>query len=161
MAGIYPEDFKITHKTSDKIREAKGLASKTYLNIAGNVESGLGSNHYNGDFVGISQSGIDAFKAALSDYIIAVQDILKDFKEDVEVDNAFKGDVGNAAKDFIKAMKQMLMSYASTMLNEKKEIDEILASYKRAASIIGSAVSKDADSIRKTAGRINLDPSKN
>ena len=68
-----------------------------------------------------------------------------------------KGEVANAALDYLAAAKDLLKKYVSAIDVEKEEIDKAQAAWNARAGEIAKKVTTDSDSIRSQSGSIVLE----
>lgn len=112
---------------------------------------------WNGGFAGINEEGINTLNSNLDGYCQEIQDIINGFDETGDITSALKGRIQEAAQEFIKAIKDLLTAYVSTI---KKEQDEALDAYRRYSEQteeLSTKVEADADDIRAQAQQIRLD----
>ena len=103
-------------------------------NIVGSVKTGLG-NIWGGGFAGISIERINA-----------------------DVTSSFAGtELETAVQDFIKAIKELLAAYVSTMRKEIAAINSAYEQYTSGAQNGASNVASNASEIRAAANDIRLD----
>ncbi|MBQ6841577.1 MAG: hypothetical protein IJO63_05660 [Bacilli bacterium] len=131
--------------------------AKTQLeNVVGSVTTGF-SNLWSGGFAGISESGVEDIKAALKTYCDAIEEQIATFDEEGNISNAYKGEIQTAAREFIRAIKQILQAYVSTMKVSIEDATNAYNNYKAAASDISQDVTADAADVRAQAQSIRID----
>lgn len=151
------QDFNIDHSVQDAVGAARDKTLTTFSNITGSVDSSMGHQYAGGSFVGVSAQGCVELKDAIEKYINTIQGIINGFNENADISRAFAGFPRVAAEDFIKAIKQVLTSYVSSLRMIKSEADEVLRNYQENAQNISNVISTDADTLRSAANDINLD----
>ena len=127
--------------------------------IVGGIQTAL-SNFWDGGFAGIDEAGLEgSLKPAIIAYCDKIDGIIQGFNENPKLEVAYKGAIQSAASDFIKAVKQILEAYVSTMRVNISDATVAFQNYSQGASQIASNVSSDAGDIRVQADQINLDNS--
>jgi hypothetical protein len=150
-------NFNISHNVKDRVADARNSTGSILNDLAGTASKNLSYHTYKGSFVGISENGMIELKGALDKYIQSVQGVINGFNENADLTSSFSGPALEAARQFITAVKKLLNSYVSTMLNEKEEISEAIVNYKSAAQRIASTVSADKDALESAANNIRID----
>ena len=105
----------------------------------------------------MSESGMAELKTQLQNYCSEIQAQIDQFDQTGDITGALKGEVQNAAYDFIAAIKTLLQAYVSTMKQEIAEADEAYQNFISAGQSISSDVQSAASDIRSNASNISLD----
>lgn len=145
-----------TRGAQDTISDILTGAKTNFDGIVGTTSTALGSL-WSGGFVGMSESGMEQLKQAIETYCTEIEAIINEFNEEGDIDNALKGDVNTAARDFIHAVKELLQAYVSRMRQEKIDADEAWNNWKQASQDISQNVTSDAEQIRSDAASIRID----
>ena len=131
-------------------------ATSSIQNIIGNAKTGL-SNIWSGGFAGMSESGMADLKTALKNYCDAIEAQINTFDEEGNISNAYKGNINNAAREYIRSIKELLNAYVTQMKANISEADEAYQNYMTGSESLSQSVSSDAESIRSEASKIRLD----
>lgn len=143
--------------------DVEGWFNNKLGNIKTKLESVVGTtttrftNLWDGGFAGISEQGIEELKNELKNFCSAIEDQIASFDEEGEIANAYKGVIADAARDFIRAIEEILKAYVSTMKVNISEADLAFKNYKAGSQAISQNVIADAADIRKEAQSIRLD----
>lgn len=133
------------------------MAAKTALqNIVGSVNTGL-NTMWSGGFAGIDENNLDIMKNALIEYCDTIDAHINEFDQMSKLEVAYKGVIQDAADEFVKSVKDILVAYVSTMRRNISEADNAFQNYKEAAQQIAQNVSTDAEQVRSEAQKIKLD----
>lgn len=146
----------LVHDVDDNLSSALRTAKTTMQNIVGNVKTSL-SNVWSGGFAGMDKNGIYELRTQIGNYCNDIQSIINEFDVDGNIEVALKGDLQLAAQDFIKATKEILNAYVSTIKEELDVVDEAYDNYSKSAAQIKTDVTADADQIRSDAKKIQID----
>lgn len=127
-------------------------------NIVGSVKTGLG-NIWGGGFAGISIERINSdLIPAVNKYCETIESAINQFNADADVTSSFAGtELETAVQDFIKAIKELLAAYVSTMRKEIAAINSAYEQYTSGAQNVASNVASNASEIRAAANDIRLD----
>lgn len=145
-----------TRGINDPISNIISGAKANFDGIIGTAQAQLGS-FWSGGFVGMSESGMEQLKQAIETYCVEIEGIINDFNAEGDIDNALKGEVNVAARDFIRAVKELLKAYVSRMRQEKMDADTAWKNWQQASQEIGQSVTSDAEQIRSNAASIRID----
>lgn len=146
----------LKHEFDDRVNDALTGGKAFFDNLVGTTSASMG-NMWSGGFVGMSESGMEQLKQAIETYCKEIEAIIDEFNEEGDIDNALKGEVNTAARDFIRAVKQLLQAYVSTMRQGKDEANEAWNNWKQASQDISQNVTSDAEQIRSNAKQIRID----
>lgn len=146
----------ITHNLGNDINSAISTGRTLMENIVGSTSTQL-SNIWGGGFTGMNHDEIGNLRDHLWFYASEVEELINSFNEEGDISISLKGDAQIAAIEFIKAVKQMLQAYVSTLKQEISEIDEAYQNFLTANSSVASDVQSAADEIRQNAQQIRLD----
>lgn len=146
----------LVHDVEDTLSTAITTAKSSIQNIVGTAKSSL-SNVWSGGFTGMSKTGLEELKTQITNYCNDIQSIINEFDVDGNIEVALKGDLQLAAQDFIKATKEILNAYVSTIKEELDVVDEAYDNYSKSAAQIKTDVTADADQIRSDAKKIQID----
>lgn len=144
----------IQHKVGETIDSTLGTARTTWENIVGGVTTGF-TNLWSGGFVGMSEGEIGNLKTALQTYCDEIQGIIDGFDQRGDITDAYKGEIQNAAYEFIAAVKELLKAYVAQMKKELSEIDEAYANFQASSQSVAQNVTSDAEQIRSNAQQMN------
>ncbi len=156
MGNIRSTVGNITHNVQDTISSVLNTASIKMENIVGTVQTGL-TNMFSGGFIGMSADGMAELTNILRNYCEEVQGIISGFDQTGDITSALKGDVQDAAYDFIAAIKQLLEAYVSRMLQEIDEANQAYENFMKSGQSISQDVQTAAQDIRSNADEIRLD----
>lgn len=131
-------------------------ARTSFENILGSLGTSL-SNIWDGGFAGIDESNFPVLKEYITKYCSDIEAIISGFNEQARVEVAYKGSVQTASTDFIKAVKDILQAYVSTMKRNIADADLAFKNYAAGAQQISQNVTSDASDIRSEAAKIRLD----
>lgn len=109
------------------------------------------------NFTGMSETGMEELISKLEVYCDDLQGIISGFDQEGDISVAFKGDVKEAAYDFIAAIKELLEAHVSTVLQAINDANQAVEKFREAATEISSTVKSDAENIRAEANSIRLD----
>ncbi len=140
----------------DRLSDILNGAKSKFDGIIGSASASLGSL-WSGGFVGMSESGMEQLKQAIETYCTEIETIINDFNSEGDIDGALKGEINTAARDFIRAIKELLQAYVSTMRKGKTDADEAWNNWKQASQNISGDVTADAEQIRSDASSIRID----
>ena len=140
----------IIEKSSKEIEGITGSAGNGFF--GGGLFGGGGEN-----FAGMDSENLETFNAAVDKYRQGTEEIIEIFNPDAAMDMALKGEVAEAVRGFLIAVKGLLTKYVQAIYIEKKEINEANANWLAAAGQISGDVSGDSDSIRSQANGISID----
>lgn len=146
----------ITHGAQDDITSLLNIAQTQMENIVGSAQAAF-TNLWSGGFVGMSESGIEAIKEALTKYCNEVENLIQEFDENGNIEVALKGETQQAAAEFIAAVKRLLQAYVSTMRASIKDADEAYKNWSQSSKSIATDVASDAENIRSNAEKIRID----
>ncbi len=150
----------LTHTIQDNLAIILNIKRTEIENIVGSATTSL-SNIWSGGFTGMSETGIAELKTQLINYCQDIQDIISDFDQTGDITSALKGEVQNAAYEFIAAIKVLLQAYVSQMKKGIAEADEAYQNFVKAAQSISQDVESAAQDIRSQARDINIESSGN
>ena len=150
-------NFNIDHTVQDAVGAARDKSKSTFESIIGGADSALHHQYAGGSFVGVSAAGLGYLLEALEKFVVNVQSVINDFDENGDISQAFVGAPKEAAQDFIKAIKQLLTTYVSSLRMIKAEATEAFNNFSENAKMIQGAIESDANSLRSSANDINLD----
>lgn len=124
--------------------------------IVGSVSTGL-SNIWSGGFAGIDENNFETIKSALIEYCDSIEAHINEFNQASKLEVAYKGAIQDAADDFVRAIKDILSAYVSTMRRNIAEADTAFQNYKQAAQAIAQDIHSDAQAIRDDAQKIRIE----
>ncbi len=146
----------VTSKVGNTVQDVVGQAKAHITNIFGTVKTGF-SNIWGGGFAGIDENGLETLKGSIDTYCQGIEDTIKGFNEDANIEQAYKGVVGDAVRAYCEGVKELLAAYVSTMRTEKEDANTAFQNWKAAASQLASDITADADQIRSQANEIRVD----
>lgn len=156
MASIKSTIGNIAHNVQDTLSSVLTSAKTQIENIVGGTTTAL-SNIWSGGFTGMSETGMTELKNQLTKYCEEVQGVIDSFDQSGDITSALKGEVQEAAYDFIAAIKTLLQAYVSTMKQEIAEADEAYQNFIASGQSISQDVQSSASDIRSNASNISLD----
>ncbi len=145
-----------TRNTQEGVRSVISRASGMLDGIVGSATTTV-SNVFSGGFVGINTANAESLRTAINNYIQGVQDTINGFNENVNLENAYKGEVQVATQEFLRAIKDLLQAHITQMRLNLTDLNEAIKNYEEAASDLGSQVTQQADEIRQNATQIKID----
>lgn len=146
----------IQHSVEDNISSVLATGRTTFSNIVGSATTSL-TNIYSGGFTGMSETGLAELKQAIDSYCNDIEEIISSFNQEGDISSAFRGNIKDAAYDFIETVKELLQAYVSTTRQELKELDEAYQNFLAADKSVSVDVLNDASDIRSNANSIRLD----
>lgn len=146
----------LVHDVDDNLSSAITTAKSSIQNIVGTVKTSL-SNVWSGGFTGMDEKGLAELKTQIKNYCNDIQSIINEFDVDGNIEVALKGLIQEGAQDFIKAIKDILNAYVSTIKEELDVVDEAYSNFSKSALQIKTDVVADAEQIRSDANKIKID----
>lgn len=147
----------VGQSSAQNITEIIGQASTNIDGIVGEAKFSIFSA--GADFAGMDSKNIPAFHAAVDKYREGIQGIIEKFTaiSESQMGTTYKGDVAEAASNFLESMKVLLRKYVAAIDIEKKEITDANTRWLEAAGTIASNVTSDSDQIRSAANGIDIE----
>lgn len=153
----YKSNFgDMSRGVANSVSAARSAARSKMQNIGLGLTTSL-SSMFDGGFVGMSAEGILELKNYLTSYCNEIEDIIQGFDQTGDITSALKGDVQDAAYDYIAAIKDLLAAYVSTLKVGIAEADEAYNNFVAAGKSISSSVTDSASEIRSNASSVRLD----
>lgn len=156
MGNIRSSIGNIGHNVMDSLSSVLTTSKTQIENIVGGATTSL-SNVWSGGFTGMSETGVAELKTQLTTYCENIQALIDGFDQTGDITSALKGEVQNAAYDFIAAIKTLLQAYVSTMKQEIDEVEEAYQNFVNSGRSIAQDVQAAASDIRSNASSISLD----
>lgn len=146
----------VASNVGNDLQSIMAAAKIAVQNVVGSVETGL-TTLWSGGFAGIDENNFDTIKNALTEYCNTIEEHIEEFDQMSKLEVAYKGSIQEAADDFVKAVKEILRAYVTTMRRNITEADTAFQNYKENAEKIAQDVMSDAESVRSEAKKIRLD----
>lgn len=127
-----------------------------FQNIVGSVSASL-SSLWDGGVVGINTNNAGELKNALQTYCSDIEAQIDSFNAAANLEIALKGQMQQAATDFVQAVKNLLEAYVSTMRQSIKDLDAVIEAYTNADQSISNQVQSNASEIRSQAQAMRMD----
>ena len=105
----------------------------------------------------MNTDNVPEFHRAVDVYRDKIQGIIDKLVITPQTEGALKGEVANAALEYLAAVKDELKNYVSAIEFEKEEINKAQAEWEARAGEIAKEVTTDSDNIRSQSGSIILD----
>ena len=142
------------------IDEYVGSATEKIHDIIGGATLQISSfSAFSGpDFTGIDENGLESLKTSISSFSKNIEEIVNGFNESASIDEAFKGEMGIAVKDFVTESKKLLIAFVSNIKRDAVEAEKVFTEYK-ALTTQGKTdmESQGTDEIRANAESIRFD----
>ena len=102
-------------------------------------------------FVGLNYASIDAIRSAIRTYVNGIQQEVAKLNTDASTDNALKGEVVAATKEYVKAVSDVANAYVSALLAYSDRMYEYGEEYKSSDQKLQTNVSSEAQSLASSA----------
>lgn len=112
---------------------------------------------WSGGFAGIDAKNLDVIINALTKYVDNAQNTIQSFNENTTFEEALKGEVLTATKEYCAAVKQLFQAYITTMRVNISDAKTAFEAYTTSSNELAANISSDAESIRNEAAKIKLD----
>lgn len=140
--SLNQEAVKVAAEASGIISNVETLSNSVYADIIGGAavlgdqgwwkESVLGqhgANFSNVTTVGINEESIPSMKAAVNQYIDALNQHLDQVKQDADTSQAFKGEYAVAIREFVDAVCLSCRYIISNLQAFNDDLDLVMAAY--------------------------------
>lgn len=114
-------------------------------------------------FVGIDTNNIDAVSSAITTLQDEIKGIVDGFQPDTSLENAIRGKVSEALRDYLNEVKSLLNAYIEVLDINKTELKTAVSKYeenanKNAETVTNAQtdISSNASSLRKMASDVHL-----
>lgn len=133
-----------------------GQISRNIQNIIGMGSASL-SSLWEGEFVGIDRTNWTLIKEAIEKLMSSVLAVMDGFNENTIITSGLRGEAAEAAKEYVQAVKSLLIAYVSTYKNFITLADQAVQSMDSGDKQNAEAIRKDVDAIRNQAAEIRVD----
>lgn len=144
--SINTEAQKYIYNATSTIRNGIGTAETILEGIVGRVQASF-DGFLNGDVVGIIEEEIPNMTKAIDDYCIAVENHLKEVNAKADTSEAYKGAYASSVKEFVGAVTDACFAVTSNLKAFKKELQDVLASYKAKDQELSSTLGTQAGEV--------------
>lgn len=108
-------------------------------------------------FRGIDENGLQFLINAINTYCDNVTKIVNNFREDANIDVAFKGFVATEIKEFVVETKKLLIAYVNNIKRDSEEAKRIFAEYYNRTEHVGGDVNIGSQEIADSAKKITFE----
>lgn len=122
----------------------------------GNVRASF-STLWSGGFVGINVNNYEVIRTAIQDMINKIEGVLSSFNANAEFETGLKGEAAEAGSEYVKAVNELLLAYATTYKNFIKLADEAVEQMRQGDTQNAAAIRSDAENLRAEAAKIRVD----
>lgn len=98
-------------------------------------------------FVGLNYDSEKNIRRAIKEYVNGVQKTLLELNDKATNDQALRGDIAEAAKEYVAAVSKVASDYVSALLAYSDKMHEYVLDYQENAGKLSSDVRKEANSL--------------
>lgn len=102
-------------------------------------------------FVGLQYSSIASIRSAIRTYVTNVQNEVAKLNTDASNSNALKGEIADAANQYVKAVSDVAQAYVSSLLAYSDRMYEYGEEYKKNDQTLSSSVTEEASALASSA----------
>lgn len=112
---------------------------------------------WSGGFVGIDVNNYETIRNAIIEMVDKIEGVLSQFNANAEMETGLKGEAAEAASDYVKAVNELLLAYATTYKNFIKLADNAVEQMKQGDTQNAAEIRNEADVLRKEASSIRVE----
>lgn len=151
VSGIWKSGKEVVKEGVSTIKDATS-------SIKGSISSAASpSKVYDGGFAGMSETAVEEVKAQIKKYVEEIQSSVSSFDEGKEIDTFLKGDTNTAAREYVRAVKELMETYLNSLNKIANELDFYYAQFKSQTGEIAKTTMNSVDSLRSQAANKPLD----
>jgi hypothetical protein len=145
--GIIEKAKILVGKASDVYNNMKD-GFKTAINkVQGFVGSAFEVVKNGSTFVGLSYGSIDSIRSSIRGYVGAIQTEIAKINTDLSTDNALKGEIAAATKEYVKAVTDVADAYVSALLAYSDKMYEYGEAMKKNDTSLSQNVKDEATAL--------------
>lgn len=148
--------FNITHAVNNEAKAVVNSAKQKFNSLIGQIGARMESFAH-GSFTGMSEGGIQQLQQAIKEYAQGIQDEINAFNADANMDEAYKGSIGEASREFVGAVKELLGAYVSLLRKLADETKEAYDNWIQSGQQVSQDIQSSSQDIRSQAQSIRLD----
>lgn len=151
VSGIWKSGKEVVKEGVSTIKDATSSIKDSISSAASP------SKVYDGGFAGMSETAVEEVKAQIKKYVEEMQSSVSSFDEGKEIDTFLKGDTNTAAREYVRAVKDLMGTYLNSLNKVANELDSYYAQFKAQTGEIAKTTMSDVDSLRSQAANKPLD----
>ena len=138
-------------KATDAINTLKDNAKAALGKVQGFVGSMFEVVKNGSTFVGLNYGSIESIRGAIRGYVGNIQAEVAKINSDLSVDNALKGEMAAATKEYVKAVTDVADAFVSALLAYSDKMYEYGEAMKQNDSTLSSSIKEEAVALSSSA----------
>ena len=131
----------------DKVQNFGDKFRGTISNVQGYAGTAFTVAKNGETFVGLNYSSIGTIREAIRTYVNGVQEEVAKLNTEANTDNALKGEVVTATKEYVQAVSDVAKAYVSSLLAYSDRMYEYGEEYKKSDTTLSQDVSQEASGL--------------
>ena len=138
-------------RASDYVRGAVDWLKGARSGVQGWAGSMYQTASNGSTFIGLNYSEVPNIRQAIRTYVDNIQKVADGLNTEANAEIAVHGEITNATKSYMMAIKEVVDSYVSTLLAYSDKMQEYYETYKASDTQLSSDVSSEAKSLQSSA----------